>query len=275
MKKILLISTLLITAFISEAQVATKAAQDTANAKLNAIRLQSVSNKSVNVVNTLTVAAHNVTVVGTLPLPSGGATSALQTTQNTNLTNINNGVTGLYDLIDAGQINLNNKASGIINANTYVSSFTVAPAAACTDLVTFIAPNTNVKIRKIILSGTQTTGSKVLVSVHLSTFSNTGGTSTNVGGFAYNQDGSVVATTATVQVYTANPTLGSGTPIRIRYFYLPVTSTTDANQSTVELDFTTDGALLPLPADANFKINLLGQTLTGGVICCTIIWTEG
>lgn len=258
-KQLLFLLIGLVLSLVTTGQQATKALQDTGNAKLNAIRLQSISNKTV--------------IVGSSALPSGAATSANQSTHNTRLLNIENNTSAIYDGVLVVSAQLDSISKRRVMPKIFSCSFTVAPASSCTDLVFFEGSNTNqAHIRKVILTGTQTTTGKIWVDLVIKSSANSGGTSTSKAGVPYINSGLVGIPTATLLAYTANPTLGSGTTIR--KVLLPVTSTTDAGYSEATIDFTMDGYDVWLTSGIYFAINLGGQTVSGGVIGITIIWSE-
>jgi hypothetical protein len=155
---------------------------------------------------------------------------------------------------------------------TYSTSFTVALAAAATDIFQLIgSASTNVQVTKIILSGIQTTAGLVLISLSKRSTANAGGTSTAP--TLVPHESTDAAATAVGAVYTANPTPGSAVG-NIRSIYVPLGSAT-ANCQPVEINLAERGKPCILAGVAQaIAINLNGVTVTGGTMAITVEFTE-
>lgn len=153
---------------------------------------------------------------------------------------------------------------------TYSFAFTVAPAAAATDIFQLIgSATTTVSINKINISGTQTTGGQVTVIVSKRSSANTLGTLSTA--TIVSHDAVDASATAVASVYTANPT--SGTAIGdLRRFSLPLGTATATTNNIVQLDFGERGKPIVLSGVSQaIAISLGGVTLTGSSIN---VWVE-
>jgi hypothetical protein len=119
-----------------------------------------------------------------------------------------------------------------------------------------------------------TAGSGILTNISLikRSTADTAGTSTTATNVPYDSTSS--AATAVVRGYTANPTLGTSVgPIRaIRYSATPATV---PNQE-IYMEFGTRPAqtVVLRGVTQQLCVNLGGTTVTGGIIDCSIEWTE-
>lgn len=166
-----------------------------------------------------------------LPLPTGASTSALQSTGNLILSDINTNSTTIINnqtngtqrsQITNGSINADitadnpiNTANGLVVRNipkvreTYSACVVnLVVAGSATDIFTIQGSNTkNIYIHKITVSGTRNVHNHNVVILNKRSSINTGGTSTVI--TAVPHDSNNAPATATVRSYTANPTLGT------------------------------------------------------------------
>lgn len=131
-----------------------------------------------------------------------------------------------------------------------------------------------IKISKIKVSGTTTSGSAIKLTVSLikRSSANTGGTS--VVGTPVPYDSSNAVATAVVRHYTANPS-AVGTPVGlIRAETLAITRSGLAG-GVLEWNFTDGGQPVILRSASEFlSINFNGTSITGSVISISVEWTE-
>lgn len=195
-----------------------------------------------------------------LPLPTGASTSALQTTGNTSLSSIDGKVpanltvtstrlltdgSGVTQPISASSLPLPTGASTSANqtsgaqktqlSDSSLSSYwafaSYNPAVTATDTFTITGSATKtVKIRRLIISGTNTANTNALILLIKRSAANTGGTSATLTAVAADSTNS--AATATIRNYTANPTLGTvvGT-IAGRVIFLPLLASANSSIS--------------------------------------------
>jgi hypothetical protein len=183
---------------------------------------------------------------------------------NQNSIQVNNSFAG--DPLPIYRVNTNpatySATSEFVMANTPTDVFTITGSASKT-----------VTIRKIIITGTQTTATNRSVFILKRSTANTGGTSTTL--TAVPHDNQNVAATAVVRSYTANPTLGTlvGNMYSEKLF-IP-TTTTIGNKSTIEIvnsddiqDFTLRGI------NEVLSVNFNSVTSAGNSMNMTIVWSE-
>lgn len=159
---------------------------------------------------------------------------------------------------------------------TYSAAFVgLIPAATPTDVLTIKGSGTKtIRVTAIRFTLSTTAGSGILLNTSLvkRSSANTSGTSTTATNVPH--DSNNAAGTATVQGYTANPTLGTavGTIRSIRYDATPAAT---ANQEEV-FDFGTRPAqcIVLRGAAEQLCLNLGGTTVTGGILDGSIEWTE-
>jgi hypothetical protein len=150
----------------------------------------------------------------------------------------------------------------------------IAPPASAVDTFTITGGASKVvRINRIELSGTQTTGGVVSVSLVLRSTANTGGTSTAAG--AVPHDSSSAAAVATVLGYTAVPGT-QGTFVNfVRGTKLWVPATT-AQPQVLIWDFAnrTGQAIVLRGTGQVLAVNFNGTTITGGSFNFAVEWTE-
>lgn len=156
---------------------------------------------------------------------------------------------------------------------TYAFAATVAPAATATDVFTLTgSASKTIRIRKIVLSGTQTTAGNVVTSITKRSTANSGGTSTGLTEVPL--DSSDAAATATGLSYTVNPTTGTLVgDVDMRSVHIP-TALTEAVPTEWEFGVPGRRELVLRGTGEVVAINLGGATLTGGSLTATFEWTE-
>lgn len=146
-------------------------------------------------------------------------------------------------------------------------------AANPTDVFTIIGSASKVvRIHKIRVSGTTTSGSPIKISVNLvkRSTADTAGTSTTPSVVPHDSDNA--AGTAVTRAYTANPTLGTSVGvIRAQSTSVQAAGMTEA----IDWDFEHLGQPLVLRGVAqNLAVNFNGTSITGSVISISIEWSE-
>lgn len=160
--------------------------------------------------------------------------------------------------------------------STYSAGFSaLVPAASPTDVFTITGSGSaTIRVRYLQFSVSTTSGSGVGLNVTLvkRSTANSGGTSTTAANVPH--DSASSAATATVRGYTANPT--TGTLVGIVRSLRTEAVTSGSNRSTYLFDFSTrnDQALVLRGTDEVLSVNLGGTSVTGGIIGCSVEWTE-
>lgn len=155
---------------------------------------------------------------------------------------------------------------------TYSASFSIVPAGSATDVVELKGSATKrIAVKRIIISGVQTTAGQVLIDLVLRSTASSGGTSTapTIVKHAQARD----AATATIKAFTANPTVGTliGSARKVR---VPIGAATSLVPPTV-LTFGDAGEELVLSGVTQVLcLNLAGVTVTGGTLDVTIEFIE-
>jgi hypothetical protein len=161
--------------------------------------------------------------------------------------------------------------------DTFSSGLQWTAANAATDIVTITGSATKViRVTKIIISGTQTTGGLETIYFYRRSSANTGGTLSG-GVTLVPFDTQNNTATATVRVYTANPTaLGTSVgAFDIFKMFIPTpTLTTDYQPRIVQFGDTIGQAFVLRGTSELLAINLNGVTIAGNVLDINIQWTE-
>lgn len=248
---------------------------------------------AANLATTATIASGTVTTVTTLT----GTTTLTPGTGATNLGKARNAAIGATDT-GVSPLALRNDTlttfgtSGSYNTpitdkygsfivkqqalqkTTYSLAFTVVPGLTVTDVFQIIgSASKTVMIQKLNISGTQTTGGQITVTISKRSTANTGGTSS--ASTMVPHDSGDAAATAVGVIYTANPT-STGTPVgSIRIFTLPLGALTSNTNNIVQLDFGERGKSVVLNGVAQaLAINLGGITPAGGSLNIWMEFTE-
>lgn len=162
----------------------------------------------------------------------------------------------------------------------------LAPAANATDFFTLTgAANKVISVKRVACSGISTAAATATITARKRSTANTGGTATaasaTVGGQIVPHDSNDPASTATVQQYTANPTLGTLVGV-IRAGQITTdtaaTSTIGAfGAGGIVWEFaegTTRGVILR-GAGQVFALNANATSFSAGTaLNCSITWTE-
>jgi len=177
----------------------------------------------------------------------------------------------------ASQLDENNdKIRAVMDGykSTYVATATgVASASSCTDLFTIYGSSSKtVRVNRIIISGTQTTGGVQDILVIKRSTADSSGTSSTLTNVPL--DSNNAAATATVKSYTANPTTGTavGTIVSRKVFV----SATTATPEKLVLEFGKGLGQVPVlrGTSEGLVVNLNGVTVTGGSFSFEVEWTE-
>lgn len=150
----------------------------------------------------------------------------------------------------------------------------LVPAASCTDLFTITgAAGKLIRVSRLRVGGTQTTGGFVDVFLTKRSAANSGGTSTNPTKVPVSS--SSAAADATLNAYTANPTTGALVG-NLGCKKLSVPAATAAVDPEAEWDFRgTQTQMVELRnAQEVLAVNLGGVTVTGGSFTIEAEWTE-
>ncbi len=151
----------------------------------------------------------------------------------------------------------------------------VPPAAAATDIFTLIGSATKtIRIHRIRVTGSTTSGSAIKTTFNLIKRSTLNTAGTRVVGTAGAHDSTNAAATANPGHYTVNPTALGTLVAVIRSTHIAVTAS-GISGGVVEWDFETTGQPLVLRgATENIAINLNGGSITGPVMSVSIEWSE-
>ncbi len=150
----------------------------------------------------------------------------------------------------------------------------LVPATTPTDIFSITGSATKtVKVKNITVSGTQTTAGVINVLLVKRSAANTGGTSTNP--TAVNHDSVDAGATATINAYTANPSLGAtvGTVNAIRQ-WVPTATGIPSVEEFFFGDAPFKKEIILRGIAQVFSVNLNSVTVAGGSIDISIEWTE-
>lgn len=238
--------------------------------------------------------------VATLPLPTGAATAANQSTEITSLSSIDSKLTTTntsLSSIDAG-------IPAALGQTTMTASMPVVFASDQTTITTTAVPTDGIKATYsaaiisstlgtlatdfFTITGSATklirvteisvafTGGGTIVSAQLlkRSTANSGGTSSLL--TATPHDTNDTASTATVRVYTANPTVGTLVGVmRADKTDSPLlSSTTNPNGIVYTFGTRPSRAVVLRGINQVLAFNLNGVTLSGGAVSCYVEWTE-
>jgi hypothetical protein len=146
------------------------------------------------------------------------------------------------------------------------------PAATTTDIITLVGSATKtVMVKRVIVSGLATTAGSMDVSLVKRTVANTSGTATQPDIAKY--DSSDPAPSAVVNLYTANPTVGTGIALKNQSLNFGVDGAT--GQALFEFSTRNDKPLVLRGIAQCLAINLNGQAVpSGGKLSASIEWEE-
>lgn len=222
---------------------------------------------------TTTASGIRVDVVSSA-LPAGAATSALQTTGNASLSSIDTKLitTTTTPALDSSAVVVRPVPYEPITHSATAVGFVTA--ALATDIFTIIGSGTKtIRIKKVRVSGTTTSGSPIKVTIRLlkRSTANTGGTSSIVS--AVPHDSTSAAGTSVARSYTANPTtLGTLVgAVRAQSTSVQAAGMPDM----VKWNFHDGGQPIVLRGAAeNLAVNFGGVSITGPVISVYVEWEE-
>lgn len=246
-----------------------------------------------------------VVQVGASALPSGAATEATQSTQNTRIGDITetapasdtassglNGrlqriaqrLTSLIALLPAsiGKKSIAGSLSVVqaeADRSYSAASTAVASAANATDIFTITgAAGVVVRVKRISISGIATADANVVCVLLKRSTANTAGTSTTPTVVSY--DNTNAAATAVVRSYTANPTVGTlvGNLNSVRLGVgAAAPGNGDPTQARIVNLFESQAAKQDIVLRGTAEvlaINLNGVTIAGSSFSCRVEWTE-
>lgn len=152
----------------------------------------------------------------------------------------------------------------------------VTPVATATDVVVLSGSASKViRVTKVSVVGTATAASIYDHYIVKRTTANTGGTSTTK--TAAQSDSNDAAQTATLSLYTANPTTGTGVTVEGNKTYLSASATPGAAALPYVYTFGTrnDKAIVLRGTAESLAINFGGQSVPSGAnLYLSIEWTE-
>ena len=152
----------------------------------------------------------------------------------------------------------------------------VTPVATATDVVVLSGSvNKVIRVTKVSIVGTATAASIYDHYIIKRTTANTGGTSTTK--TAAQSDSTDAAQSATLSLYTANPTLGTGVTVEGNKTYLAAGATPGAAALPYVYTFGTrnDKAIVLRGTAESLAINFGGQAVPSGAnLYLSIEWTE-
>jgi len=150
----------------------------------------------------------------------------------------------------------------------------IVPAASATDIFAIKGSDTaTIRVLKIVIMGTATAaGMADILGIKRST-ANTGGTSATATNVPY--DSNDAAATATVQSWTANPTLGTAVGnIRANKYIMPAATNPTIIAPELSWKFEHGKPLYLRGSNEQLAVNLNGQTITGGSYNIAVEWEE-
>ena len=160
---------------------------------------------------------------------------------------------------------------------TYSIGGTVTVAAAATDVIMISSPTTatapkKIRVLRVNVTGIATAAGANLINIIKRSAPDTGGTSTTPTPVIH--DTAVYgAAQGVVNVYTANPTLGTTVGnLRSAYVGFGTAAAPSAGTTYLTSD-TNDQAFVLNPGEA-LAINLNGATITGASLAFYLSWTE-
>lgn len=167
-------------------------------------------------------------------------------------------------------------AQGVVNT-FYASLVDGVPAASGTDVVCLNGSATKVvRLKRVDISGTQTTAGQTPVSININTAADTGGTAGTTPTII-KADQSGAATAASLIYYTANPTIVTALgAVKTATVTLPAPATAGAAGLVTRFDFGGyDEAHIVLRGVAQQAcINWNAKTTTGNKVDVNFVWTE-
>lgn len=162
---------------------------------------------------------------------------------------------------------------------TYSASADITLAAMATDVCTLTGSATrNVRVRRVLLTGTANAVSNNITAIVKRSSANSGGTATTPTVVPYDSVrslGGAQAATAVLRAYTVNPTLGTAVGNAAEALINFGDATTGPVQGITEFKFGELGSPIVLRGTAQvMSVHMGSQTITSGRLVCTIEWTE-
>jgi hypothetical protein len=162
-------------------------------------------------------------------------------------------------------------------AATYAAGWTaLAPASSATDLSVLSGNATNtVIVTRAFLQCTQTTSGTFTVQFLIRTAADTGGTSTTVTGYAFDQNNTNMTAVSSVKTYTANPTINDSAARLIDSQLITAVATSATSPNDFALWQPRIGQSVILRGTAQqLAINLNATTVTGASCNGSFQWME-
>lgn len=217
--------------------------------------------------------------VASSALPTGAATSANQATEIASLASIDSKLTAPIQVVGTGSPGVPTSTPLTIQyaePQTYSAAsdgFTVASTPTDVFTITGSASKT-IRIHKIKVSGTTTSGSAIKLKISLVKRSTADSGGTSVSDTVVPHDSNNNSGTATVSHYTANPTLGTTVGV-VRSEQLGITNQ-GLSGGTVEWIFNESPhqPLVLRGTSQQLGINFGSTSVTGSVISISVEWSE-
>lgn len=163
---------------------------------------------------------------------------------------------------------------GTVSRMTFSAAASFIPAASATDVFAVIGGATKaIYITRILVSGTQTTAGNIECVLIKRASANTGGTF--IAANMIPHDSGNPTATASVGHYTANPSTGTSLGAVRRERLLVPAPASVAPHDHIVWEFETTGQPIVLKNTSQLlAVNLLGATLTGGLLSVSAEWYE-
>lgn len=147
------------------------------------------------------------------------------------------------------------------------------PPASATDVFTITGSATKtIRINKIRVTGTTTSGSAIKTVFNLIKRSTAATGGTRVAATAVPHDSTNAAATATVGHYTANPTVG--TPVGTIRSIAGSVSATGISGGDIVFEFEINQPIILRGITEQLAVNLNGVTITGPIMSISVDWSE-
>lgn len=167
-------------------------------------------------------------------------------------------------------------AQGVINT-FYASLIDGVPAASGTDVVCLNGSATKVvRLKRVDISGTQTTAGQTPVSININSAADTGGTP-GTAPTIIKADQSAAAASATLIYYTANPTIGGAIgAVKTAQVTLPAPASVGAASLVTRFDFGgyDEGHIVLRGVAQQACVNWNAKSTTGNKVDVNFVWTE-
>lgn len=210
---------------------------------------------------------------GIVALTTGAATiGALTANQSVNQTQVN----GVAVTTGLAVFGTGTQAVTQTAEQSYTAVGNITLAATPGDIFTLVGSATKtVRIRRILIGGVATAAGTINVQILRRSTADTGGTFVDQGEWPLDTNNN--AATANAGYYTANPTKGTlAAQISYRSLTLSTAASSAVPEVPMEATWGAAGAQAFVLRGVNdfMAIDLVGQTVTGGVVQVTVEWTE-